>query len=65
MHGDSLETSRALALTATVTYMTNNIVVPAVNFTEPANGRDRDYVHDVELQQQTNAAISDALHFLA
>jgi hypothetical protein len=31
MHGDSLETSRALALTATVTYMTNNIAVPAVN----------------------------------
>lgn len=63
MHGHALGASSALELVATVLAVHHNLIPPTVNFTEPGEGCDLDYVPNQARSKQINAAISNSFAF--
>jgi nodulation protein E len=63
MHGHALGASSALELVATARAITDGLVPPTANFTEPGEGCDLDYVPGAAREHRIDAALSNAFAF--
>lgn len=63
MHGHALGASSAIELVATTRAITDGLVPPTANFTEPGEGCDLDYVPGTAREHRIDAALSNAFAF--
>ena len=63
MHGHALGASGALELIATILAVRNGIAPPTMNFTEPGEGCDLDYIPNRPRTMKVEAALSNSFAF--
>ena len=63
MHGHALGASSALELIATTLTVQQGRIPPTVNFTEPGEGCDLDYVPNIARDREVNVALSNSFAF--